>query len=102
MHYTVFLLLIRVEHIADAFPKAFFLHLLWHMDDSVFRHGGDYDFLFRFRGAVVVDGAVEFGQRVEVVELSRQLITDSTFTFNKIAYLINHQFVVFAYFKQFE
>ena len=68
MHDAVFLL-VGVEDVADASPKAFFHLCLGHVDGGVFRYRCDHNLLFGWRWHVGVDGAVEFGQGVEVVEL---------------------------------
>ena len=89
------------EDVAHAVPEAFLLGFR-HADDGVFRYGGDHDFFFRFRRDVVVDGAVELGQGVEVVELARQLITKSSLVVDEPFYLVHHLNVVFADFKAYE
>ena len=70
------------------------------MDEGVFRNGGYHNLFLGLGRPVVVDSAVEFRQGIEVVELLRQFVANSTFTFNKAFYLTYHQFVVFADFKQ--
>ena len=97
---AVSLFLTWAEHLADTLPKPLLFGLFRYVDKGVFRNGGYHNLFLGFGRPVVVDSAVEFCQRIEVVELLRKFIADSTFAFYKAFYLAYHQFVVFADFKQ--